>query len=55
LIVPILCLVCLFLVFWVILLKTEISRLMLKYEGNRGGELTSKANAQDGNRSFTIG
>ena len=53
-VVPILCLVCVCLVLWVVLLKTEISRLTLKYEGKQGGKLTSKAMPQAGNRSFKV-
>lgn len=53
-VVPILCLVCLCLVAWVMLLKTEIYRLTLKYEGNKKTHLTGPANTLKGNRSFTI-
>ena len=51
----ILCLVCLCLVVWVMLLKAEISRLTLKYEGNKQSKLTSKADAPPGSRTFEIG
>ncbi len=53
-VIPILCLVCLCLVAWVMLLKAEIYRLTLKYEGNKGAHLTSKANTLKGNRTFEV-
>ncbi len=54
-VVPILCLVCLCLLVWVMLLKTEISRLTLKYEGKHDRTKPGKANSQKGMRTYKIG
>lgn len=54
-VVPVLCMVCFFLLVWVMLLKAEVSRLTLKYESRKtNAGLASKADCAYGNKSYKI-